>query len=563
VAGVQVGTRRVWKAAEREGLARAVVITGMDKENADFAKVLADIKAAFGKACVPVTLPMPDGKGMADVLAAQAPAGMEDAVAEARTALIEVAAETDDALIEKYLGGEELTPDELARGIENGVKTGKLTPVFACRAKQDVGLVELLEGIGRFFPSPTEKKDAEGKTISADPSAPFVGFVWRSVQDPFVGQLSFVRVLGGTLTGDSEVTNASKGQKERLPSILALRGKTQYPVERAMAGDIVAIPKLKVTEAGDTLCAIGQKTQCPRTQFPSPVMTLAVAAKTQADEDRIGVALGRVSEEDPTLRVERNTETRQTLLSGLGDVHIDVAVESMKSRSNVEVVLSTPKVAYRETVTAKGEGHYKHKKQSGGRGQYGEVYLRVMPLPAGETEWFVDKVVGGVIPNNFIPAVQKGVAEGMQAGGLAGYPVTDVKVELYDGSYHDVDSSEISFKIAGARALKEGMLTAKPVLREPVMKVRVTVPDQYMGDITGDLNHKRGRILGMENQDGVQVVVADVPLAELFKYAAELRSMTAGQGSFEMEFVRYDIVPSNIAQKIIAESKKDKEEKEE
>jgi elongation factor G len=326
-----------------------------------------------------------------------------------------------------------------------------------------------------------------------------------------------------------------------------------------VAGQIVAVPKLKATVVGDTLCAMGKELLFDRMAFPKPVMFLSVSGKTQADEDKISTAIQRVAEEDPTLRVERNTETKQMLLGGLGDVHLEVAVERMKSRSNVDVILSTPKVPYRETVTGKGEGHYKHKKQTGGRGQYGEVYLRVEPRRAGDEEWFVDAVVGGVIPGNFIPAVQKGVVEGTAAGAVAGYPVTDVKISVYDGSYHEVDSSEIAFKIAGARAFKDGMAKAKPVLLEPIMTVKVTVPEQYMGDITGDLNQKRGRILGMAVEEGMQAITAELPQAELFRYAAELRSRTAGQGSFEMEFNRYEVVPSNVAQKVVAAAAKDKE----
>jgi elongation factor G len=322
----------------------------------------------------------------------------------------------------------------------------------------------------------------------------------------------------------------------------------------------VAIPKLKATAVGDTLCAVGREVVCAPITFPKPVMIQAVSAKTQADEDKLGTALARVAEEDPTLHVERNTETREMLLMGLGDVHLDVAVGLMRNRSHVEVVLNTPKVAYRETVTAMGEGHYKHKKQSGGRGQYGEVYLRVEPKPPDDAEWFVDAVVGGAIPGNFIPAVQKGVIEGAMKGAMAGYRVTDVKVTVYDGSYHDVDSSEIAFKIAGARAFREGMKQAQPVLLEPIMSIKVLVPDANMGDINGDLNHKRGRILGMGTEDGMQVITAEVPQAELFRYAAELRSMTGGQGTFEMEFSRYEQVPGNIAQKIVVEAAKDKEE---
>jgi elongation factor G len=563
VSGVQVGTRRAWRQAGKDGLARAVVVTGLDRENASFEGALAGIQEAFGPNCVPVVLPLPDGSGVVDVLAGKAPpAELADAVQAAKNKLIELAAETNDALIEKFLAGEDLSPEEIGTGLVNAVTGGGLVPVFACMPLKGTGVTELLEGIARLCPSPLRfaRQNKDGQAIDPSADAPVVGFVWRSVNDAFVGQLSFVRILGGTLRADSEVQNATKSRKERVGSLLVLNGKKQESVHEATAGDIVALPKLKETGVGDTLCALGQNIQFETMKFPQPVVFLAVRAKTQADEDKLGVALARVAEEDPTMRVTRNTETRETVLAGMGDVHVDVAVERMKSRSNAEVSLDTPKVPYRETVTSRGEGHYKHKKQSGGRGQYGEVYLRVEPKAPGDEEWFVDAVVGGVIPNNFIPAVQKGLVDGMQSGGLAGYPVTDVKVTLYDGSYHEVDSSEIAFKIAGARALKDAMLNAKPVLLEPIMKVRVMVPEQNMGDVNGDLNHRRGRILGMETEGGAQVIVAEVPQAELFRYAAELRSMTGGQGSFEMEFSRYEVVPSNVAQRVIAERQKEKEE---
>jgi len=558
-AGVQVGTRRAWRCCSNLGLAKAVVVTGLDRENASFDRAVQKIQEVFGGACVPVTVPSADG-GIVDVMGDNVPDSMKNAAEETRNRLVELAAETDEELTEKYIGGEELTTEEISRGLEAASLSGGFVPVFACKPLKDVGLNELMEGIARYTPHPRVHQDAEGRDIPNAADAPFVGYVWRSMQDPFVGQLSFVRVLAGTLKGDSEVLNASKDHKERFSAIMSMKGRTQTPVASAGPGDIVAIPKLKATEAGDTLCAVGSKVVCKRINFPKAVTTMAVHAKTQADEDKLSVALARVSQEDPTLKIERNKETKETLISGLGDVHVEIAVELMKSRSNAEVTLTEPRMPYRETVTAVGEGHYKHKKQSGGRGQYGEVYLRIMPKRADEEDWFVDKIVGGAIPGNFLPAIQKGLLEGMQSGAVAGYPVTNVKVEVYDGSYHDVDSSEIAFKIAGSRAMKDGMTKAKPVLLEPIMKVRVTIPDSNMGDINGDLNHKRGRILGVEPEAGMQTIVADVPLAELNRYAAELRSMTGGQGSFEMEFSRYDIVPSNIAQKIIAESDRQKEE---
>jgi len=566
VAGVQVGTRRAWKLAEKHGMARAFVITGLDRENASFGKTLDGIRAAFGDGCVPVAIPLPGNAGVVDVLAAKdIPASVSTSAEEHKGKLVELAAETNDALIEKFLAGEALSADEIAIGLRDSVRKGGLAPVFACLSLKDQGILELLEGVRRLLPSPADRtsSDVSGAAVEPAPEKPFVGFVWRTVNDPFIGQLAFVRVLGGTLRSDSEIFNVTKGQKERIGAMSVVNGKKQTPVTSATAGDIVAIPKLKNTGSNDTLSVAGATVQMPKMSFPSPVMFQSVKAKTQADEDKIGTALSRVADEDPTLKYEQNRETKEMVMMGLGDVHLDVAVELMKNRSNVTVTLDTPKVPYRETVTSRGEGHYKHKKQSGGRGQYGEVYLRIEPKPPSETEWFVDAIVGGAIPNNFVPAVQKGLVEGMLRGTIAGYPVTDVRVTLYDGSYHDVDSSEIAFKIAAARGFKEGMSAAKAVLLEPIMTVKVTIPDAFMGAINGDLNHKRGRILGMEQGEGTQTVTAEVPQAELFRYAAELRSMTGGQGAFEMEFSRYDIVPSNIAQKIIAAAAKQKEDEEE
>jgi elongation factor G len=561
--GVQVGTQRVWKCAQKEGVAKAVIITGLDKDNTDFSKTVSEIQAVFGANCVPVTIPLPDNSGVVDIISGKGvPDDMKDEVEAARSALFELAAETDDELIEKFLGGEALTAEEVSKGLKKAVKSGGLIPIFTCLSMSEVGIDEFLDGACRMFPCPTdvEVRDIEDNIIPNGADDPFVGFVWRSVNDPFVGQLVFTKVLAGSIKVNDEVMNATKGQKEKIGSMLVMNGKKQYAVEEASLGDIVAIPKLKFTSFGDTLCCASAKTVCKPINFPSPVTLVAVFAKTQADEDKIGTALQRVVEDDPTIKVTRNKETGEELLCGLGDVHIDVAVARMKSRSNVDVTLETPKVPYRETVTGSGEGRYKHKKQSGGRGQYGEVYLRVASKPADDEEFFHNAIVGGVIPGNFIPAVKKGVVAGMLKGAVAGYPVTNVKSTVYDGSYHDVDSSEIAFKIAAGKAFKEAMAEAKPVLLEPIMTVKVTIPSQHMGDINGDLNHRRGRILGMETDEGLQILTAEVPQSELFRYAAELRSMTSGQGSFEMDFCRYDVVPSSVAQKVVAAAAKDKEE---
>lgn len=560
VAGLQVGAYRAWRLCEQRQIPRAVVVNGIDRENANFDEVAKTVARLWGARCVPVSFPA-GPSAVTDVLGAASDAR----AGELRNRLIESAAESNDALLEKYLGGETLTAEEIAGGMRSAVAAGKLVPVFAVSAKTDAGLPELLQGIVRFFPSPLERPGrlSDGQTVDPSPTAAFSGFVWRSIMDPFVGQLALVRVYGGTLKPDMEVLNVTRQQKERIGAFYLLNGKKQETPAEVHAGDIIAVPKLKHTVLNDTLGAAGATVGFAPIMFPNPVMTFAVACKNQGDEDKLSLGLRRVADDDPTLRVERNTETHELTISGMGDVQLQVAVENMRKHNKIEVELRTPKVAYKETITGRGEGHYKHKKQSGGRGQYGEVYLRVEPLAPGDSEWFVDAIVGGAIPGNFIPAVQKGVLEGMQRGAVAGYPVIGVKVTVYDGSYHEVDSSEIAFKIAAARALRDALSKAKPVLLEPIMKLTVQVPEQCMGDITGDLNHRRGRILGMDAQDGLQVITAEVPQAETFQYSSQLRSMTGGRGTFEMEFSRMDTVPANIAQRIIAEAQKHKQEEEE
>lgn len=554
-AGVQVGTRRAWEACEAVGLmARSFVITGIDKENANFDKTVASIQDAFGTHCIPVVVPAGKTR-VTDILATQE---LPDALKTIKTALIEEAAETDETLLEKYLEGQDLCPEEVANGLDHAIISGGFHPIFALSALTDVGVKELLDGICRLLPSPVARgfSDSDGRTIDPDPNGPFTGLVWRTVIDPFLGHLSYVRIVSGTLTPRMELLNASTGAKESVGALITIVGKKQIPLEKAGPGEIVALTKLKATKTGHTLCAPTIKCVFPPILFPSPVYHMAIHAKTQADEDKLGTAVHRLCEQDPTLFVEKNAETKQMLVKGLGDVHIDVAVSLMKSQSNVTVELSMPKVPYRETVTGTGEGHYKHKKQSGGRGQYGEVYLRVSPKRPDEEEWFIDDIVGGTIPGNFLPAIQKGLVDAMLSGVLAHCTVVNVKVSVYDGSYHDVDSSEVAFKIAGSRAFRDAMSKARPVLLEPIMTLTITIPEIFLGTINGDLTHKRGRVLGIDSIKGMHVITAEAPLAEIFKYAAELRSITGGQGSFEMAFARYDVVPSNITQKVIAEAAK-------
>jgi len=562
-AGLQVGSYRAWQRCESLGIPRAIVVTGIDKEHADFYATLQTIQDAWGKKCIPVVIPTPDHTAVIDVMAAtEIPDDIAARAKEMKGELVEHAAEADDQLIEKYLNGEPLTAVEIASGLHGAVHDGLLVPVFAVSGKQNIGIEEFLEGVSLLLPSPPETpvEDAKGQPVDVGIDAPFTGFVWRTLNDPFAGHVSFVRVYSGTLTPNTEIFNATQDQKEKVGHIIIINGKKQEEIQVAHAGDIVALPKLKATELNDSLCAVGNHIAFAPITFPGPTTFYAVTTKKQGEEDKLANALHRVVEEDPTIHAERNAETHEMVLSGLGDQQLEAAVERMKSRSHVEVDLHTPRVAYRETITGQGEGHHKHKKQSGGRGQYGEVYLRVAPRDPADEEWFVNAIVGGAIPGNFIPAVEKGLLEGLQRGAVAHYPVMNVKITVYDGSYHDVDSSEVAFKIAAARALTDALSKAKPVLLEPVMSARIMVPDQFMGDITGDLNHRRGRIVGVESTEGMQTILADIPQAEMFRYSSELRSMTGGRGSFEMAFSRYDMVPSNIAQKVAAESLKHEEE---
>jgi len=559
--GVQVGTRSVWKICkDNEMSSIAFVITGLDKDNADFEKTVAAIRDNFGVNCVPITAAENKDKVINILDQDELPENLSGI----RESLAESAAETSEELMNKFFEDGTLEAGEIRKGLHDGIESGDVHPIYSVFSLTGVGIDSLLNSVCRIMPCPGTRpfKDREGNTIKADVNAPFVGQVWRTAVDTFLGQLSFVRVISGKLKAGMTVTNTSTEAKESISSLMLTIGKKQIPVDEAVPGDIVAVPKLKTTKTNHTLAEDG-KTVVSEITFPSPVTYVAIKAKTQADEDKMSTAIHRLLDSDPTIHYEKQIETHEVLLKGLGDVHIDVAVALMKQQSNVSVDTFTPKVPYRETITANGEGHYKHKKQSGGRGQYGEVYLRVNPLPEGDEEKFCNEIVGGAIPGNYIPAVQKGLEEGMLKGAVAGYPVQNVKVHLYDGSYHDVDSSEVAFKIAGSRALREAMANAKPVLLEPIMQLKITIPEAYMGAISGDMPHKRGRVLGMETEGGIQVITAEAPLAELFKYAAELRSMTGGQASFVMEFERYDIVPSNVAQKIIAEAAKHRKEEEE
>ena len=561
--GIEVGTRRIWRLLDRMQKPRLVFVSKLDKENADFFRCVEQIRSAFGKNCIPFELPVGTEANFTKVInlrttpAAEVPAELKEAYASAHESLEEAAAEQDDKLLEEYLGGQRLTVEEITNGTHVGVARGAVVPIYCGCAEKEIGLRNLLDGVTALLPSPADRGPVltkDGTKIEPKATDPFSGFVFKATVDPYAGHLAYVRVTSGMLKADMDVINATRGGKERIPQLLRIQGKTQQIASEAGPGEIVALAKLKDTHINNTLCDSSRPVQFPPIEFPRPVMSYAVHPHTAKDEEKISTALHRLLEEDPTFHMERNPNTKELIISGMGDQHLAVVVDNLKKRLGVNVDLSTPKVDYKETITGHGDGHYKHKKQSGGHGQYGEAYVKIEPQERGKGFEFTSEVVGGAIPRNFIPAVEKGCVEGMQAGVVAGYPVVDVRAIVYDGSYHDVDSNEISFKIAGLHAFKEAMQKARPVLLEPVMNVSVFVPDQFMGDITGDLNHRRGRIMGVEPADGMQCIKAQVPQAELFKYASELRSMTGGRASFEMEFSHYEQVPQQVAQKVIAEA---------
>jgi elongation factor G len=561
--GVDVGTRRVWRLLDEMQKPRLIFVSKLDKENSDFFRCVEQIRAAFGKNCIPFELPIGKEAGFSKVInlrttpEGEVPAELKKEFASAHEALEEAAAEQDDKLLEEYLGGQKLTAEEITKGTHVGVARGATVPIYCGCAEKEIGLRQLLDGVAALLPSPIDCGPVlaeNGDKIEPRADAPFSGLVFKVTVDPYAGHLAYVRVCSGTLRADLDVVNGSRGGKERIPQLLRLQGKTQTIVSEAGPGEIVALAKLKDTHINNTLCDPSRKLTFPPIRFPRPVISFAVHPHTQKDEEKISIVLHRLIEEDPTFHMERNPNTKELIISGMGDLHLAVVVDNMKRRLGVNVDLTTPKVDYKETITARGDGHYKHKKQSGGRGQYGEAYIKVEPMERSKGFEYVDEVVGGAIPRNFIPAVEKGCQEALLAGVVAGYPVVDVRAIVYDGSYHDVDSSEISFKIAGLHAFKEAMQKARPVLLEPVMNVIVYVTDQYMGDITGDLNHRRGRIMSVEPGNGMQAIKAQVPQAEVFKYSSELRSMTAGRGSFELEFSHYEQVPQHIAQKVVAEA---------
>lgn len=587
LSGVKAETEKIWKYACEFEIPRIVFVNKMDKENASFDMALGEIEKSFETSAVPVTMPVGAGADFNTVVnlltmkgfeygggAAKEvpiPEGALGSAEEFRKQLIEKIAEADDVLLEKYLEGGELTLDEVVKGLREGALTRRFTPVLCGSATRNIGVDLLLSAIETCLPSPEEMArivpirgvdPKSGGEILRTPSEgePFSAYVFKTIADPFAGRLTFFRVYSGTLRSDSTVFNSVKGTAERVGQVSFMVGKKPNPAPALGPGQIGVLAKLKETTTGDTLCDESAPITFEAVKFAEPIISYAIVPKSKGDEEKVSIGLHRMLEEDPTLRFHRDEETKEMIISGMGQVHIEVALEKLKRKFGVEVEMQTPKIPYKETIRSSAKVQGKYKKQSGGRGQYGDCWIEIEPLKRGVGFEFVDKIVGGVIPRQYIPAVEKGIIEAMKEGTLAGYPIVDLRVTLFDGSYHSVDSSEMAFKIAGSLAIKKAVQEAKPVLLEPVMNVEVTVPDEYLGTIIGDLNSKRGRVQGMEPQaGGKQKIAAQVPMSEMLTYANQLHSLTSGTGLYSMEFSHYEEVPSNLASKII-EAKNQKSE---
>ena len=576
--GVEVGTEQMWSEAERGNVPRLVFVNKMDRDNADFFSTLKGIQAKLSPRCLPVQLPIgsqKDFQGIIDLVTMKAYIGKDSQEAEipstlreqaeaSREKLVEAAVEADDELINKYLEGESINNEEVFSAIRKSTVSGKLVPVFVGSALKCVGVRQILDGICSYLPSPEEKGAILANNVSTgdqeeiDPNSesPLAGLVFKTTADPYVGKLSYFRIYSGVISGNSQVWNANRNSMERISQLFTMLGKNQQTVPQVAAGDIGAVAKLSVTTTGDTLCAREHPVMLPGIEFPKASFGMAIQPQAKSDLDKMSTVLPRICEEDPSLQTRREADTNEFIISGVGDNHLEITREKIRRKFGVEVKLDLPKIPYKETIAASTKAEYKHKKQTGGHGQYGHVLLELEPLPRGGGFEFVEKIFGGAIPHNYIPSVEKGVNEARQEGVLAGYPVVDVSVTLYDGSFHPVDSSDIAFKVAAAQALKKGLSQGQPVLVEPIMKLTITVPESYTGDITSDLNTKRGRVVGMNPGNGVNVIEAQAPYAELLRYALNLRSLTQGRGSFVMEFDHYEGVPAHLSQKIITDKQK-------
>ena len=580
VAGVEVGTELAWEQLDGVNKPRLIFVNKMDRENANFENALASATETFDGTILPFQLPIGSGEefegivNLVDLKAymgsegavAEIPSEMEDAVEEARQNLVDAAAETDDELIMKYLEGEELTEEEVRQGLRQGVQGGQIIPVFCGSAIQNIGLFSLVRALRSYVPSPADvtvevpNGDEEVEELSADPDGAVTAYVFKTIVDRYVGRMSYVRVFSGTLAADSSATIQRSGESVKLQNLFHVSGKELDAVTSLTAGDIGVLTKMDGLKTSDTLS--DQQLALPSPEYPRPLFSVAVMPATKADSAKMGQGLQALAEENPTLQVEYVTATKQNILQGMGDTHIDVAIRSLDSKFGVKVDTAVPRVPYQETVTRPASAHYRHKKQTGGAGQFADVELRVEPLDRGDGFAYDSEVFGGAIPSVFIPSIEKGIRQILDQGVIAGFPIVDVKAVVFDGKHHPVDSKDIAFQTAGREVFKIAMQEARPVLLEPIYTMRVTVPDEFMGDVMGDLNNRRGRVLGMENRNNRAIINAEIPLAEILRYGTDLRSMTQGRGIYTIEFGRYEPVPSHLADQVISQSKEEEGEQE-
>lgn len=587
VSGVQVGTEMAWDYCEKIKLPRAFFINKMDRENASFDKTLDQMKALFGMSIVPIQYPIGKERGFNGIInvisktalkynfktskieSIEIPEELIDKVDECKQMIMEAVAETDEELLDKYLNDGELCDDDIYKGLIKGCAQGEIAPVLCGSATKLIGIKSMVNSIIQCFPSPEyaipqkamNLNNNEEVFIKIGDDKPFSAFVFKTIADPFVGKISLFRVMTGKVSGELIVSNINKEKQEKLNHLFFMKGKNQIAAQEIVAGDIGAVSKLQYTATGDTLCIDDFKIKYDKINLPNAVMPMAILPKAKGDEEKISLSLSKLMEEDPVFKIERDTENAETVIWGLGDTHLEVIASRIKSKFGADVILQDPRIPYRETIKGNSDVQGKHKKQSGGHGQYGDVKIKFEPRLDGELDLeFVDKVVGGAVPRNFIPAVEKGLRDCISSGVLAGYPVVGLKATLYDGSYHPVDSSEMAFKIAASLAYKKGLQSAKPTLLEPIMNVQILVADNYMGDVIGDINKRRGRVIGMEPEGKLQKVIAEIPMAEMFTYSTDLRSMTQARGSFISEFLRYDEVPPSEVGKILKDARKLKEE---
>lgn len=581
LSGVKAETEKIWQYASKYELPRLVFVNKMDRENANFSMALGELEKSFGSSAIPLNVPMGSGEsfeGVIDIVMMKAirfqngnlsetdiPSSLQSEAEEYRKRLVEKIAESDDSLLERYLDGVELTLDEIKKGIREGAITKRFIPVVCGSAVKNIGVQGFLDAITLCLPSPVEKANItpiRGKNLKGDvevirkPSdtEPLSAQVFKTIADPFAGRLTLFRVFSGVLKADSTVYNSTRDSKERVGQVFYLMGKKQIPANRVGVGEIAVVSKLKDTLTGDTLTDVAEPILFEPIRFADPMISYAIAPKSRGDEDKVSLGLHRMLEEDPSLRFHRDTETKEMILSGMGQMHLEITLERLKRKFGVEVLMKTPKIPYKETIKISVRAQGKYKRQSGGRGQYGDCWIEVEPLPRGSGFEFVDRIVGGVVPRQYIPAVEKGIVEAIQEGILAGYPVIDLRATLYDGSYHTVDSSEMAFKIAGSLAIKKATQNAQPVLLEPILKAEVITPEEFLGNVIGDINSRRGKVQGVEPQaGGNQKIHSLVPMAEMLTYANQLNSLTSGRGMYTVEFSHYEEVPSQFAQKIIAQ----------